>query len=129
MKYIAVDLGNVICKVDFNIFINELSISLNITSYEVIYFLNRTQKLHDLGLTNIADELRDHFKIKSKKLIDRLIASWNKTVCADKLMLSILKDMVSPSDGSEPVNLALLSNIGLEHAALMPEWLTRKEFD
>lgn len=127
MKYLAVDLGNVIVSVDFKEFLDQLSDSLNISMDDVNYFLNRTQKLHDLGLTNIADELRDHFKIKSKVTIDRLITLWNRTVKTDPTMVKFLCDLINLKNG-EPTKLALLSNIGLEHAELMPIILTPNVF-
>ena len=42
MKYLAVDLGNVICNVNFDRFTRKLSKTLNLTSEDVNYFLHRT---------------------------------------------------------------------------------------
>lgn len=64
MNYVCLDVGNVLVHVDFQIFIRDLSKQLNITLEEAEYFMNRTHALHDMGLTKMADELRDHFKIK-----------------------------------------------------------------
>lgn len=125
MKYLATDLGNVICEVDFNFFIRELSKTINVSIEDVNYFLNRTQKLHDLGLTVIADELRDHFKIRSPVVIENLMTEWNKTVKTNNQMVSFLTNLLRSGD----VKIALLSNIGVEHAGLMRKVLTEEVFD
>src|SRR5271165_3750919 len=110
MKYIAIDIGNVICEVKFDNFIRELSRTLDLPIEDVMYFLHRTTKLHDLGITQIADELRDHFKIKSPVIIEDLVAEWNKVIIKNDIMMEFLSDIKSVA------NIALLSNIGIEHA-------------
>lgn len=125
MKFLAVDLGNVICEVNFDSFLKELSRSLNVSMDDVNYFLNRTQKLHDLGLTVISDELRDHFKIKSPAIIEKLMEEWSNTVTANASMISFLTELIH----SDNVKIALLSNIGVEHAALMQKLLTKDVYD
>ena len=125
MKFLAVDLGNVICDVSFNPFIKSLSKALNVSIDDVNYFLNRTQKLHDLGLTDIRSELSDHFKIKSLPIIDDLMIEWNKTVKRNVFMVSTLQDMINKND----IKIALLSNIGIEHAAEMHNTLTENVFN
>jgi FMN phosphatase YigB (HAD superfamily) len=129
MKYLAVDLGNVICQVNFDNFNKKLSNTLNLSLDEVNYFLNRTQKLHDLGMTNMSDELRDHFQIRSPEIIDDLIDEWNKTVRADPFMLDELIRIMHPTQGIEQVKVALLSNIGKEHSSLIKNILTTDIFD
>jgi len=126
MKYLAVDLGNVILKVDFVSFKKSLSKTLDISMEEAEYFLNRTQQLHDSGLTNISDELKDLFKIKSTVIMDDLMEEWNSTIAPDKFMIDTLDSLIHPVDGTEPVKVALLSNIGFEHAKLMPGILTER---
>lgn len=123
-KFLAVDLGNVICNVDFTAFIHKLSKTLNVSFDEVNYFLNRTQRLHDMGLTVISDELRDHFKIKSSVIIDELMVEWSKTVSRNSHMVHTLHKLTQDN-----VKIALLSNIGFEHAAQVPELLTKDVFD
>jgi FMN phosphatase YigB (HAD superfamily) len=135
LKYICFDIGNVICEVDFTNFLRELSKTLNLSMENVRYFLNRTQKLHDLGLTIIADELKDHFKIESPVIIENLLNEWNATVKVNSIMIDFLKDLIFPrktildNSPSEPIKVALLSNIGLEHAALMRDIITPNVFD
>ena len=112
MIHAAMDIGNVLVHSDFNSFLKQLSKSLNITIEEATYFMNRTQKLHDLGCTKMADELRDHFHIRSPVVIDEIIASWNDIIKPNYYLLQRLSDMMATKD----LQIALLSNIGLEHA-------------
>jgi putative hydrolase of the HAD superfamily len=114
MKYIAVDLGDVICRVDFDNFKKQLSIAANISLDDAEYFLNRTQKSHDLGLSSLSDELHDHFKIKSEPLVNGLVKEWNKTVIVNKMMKHFLEEMIDK--GTE---VALLSNIGIDHSSII----------
>ena len=62
MKYCCFDIGNVLCHCSFESLKQLLSKHLNITLSDAEAFVNRNQKLHDLGLTNLSDELRDHFR-------------------------------------------------------------------
>ena len=124
MKYVALDIGNVLCHVDFVNFLNDLSEALNITTDEASYFLNRSQKLHDLGLTVMADELRDHFKIKSQIVINKLLNSWDMCMTPD---LEVL-DMYNRLTQQHGLQVALLSNIGIEHTLLMEKALAHNGF-
>jgi len=119
MKYACLDIGNVLCKVDFSPFLNHLSRTLNITMDEAQYFLNRTQKLHDMGLTSVSDELRDHFKIKSPMIVEELLKLWMKVVWRENDAFEALLE-------KHNVQVALLSNIGIEHAGMVEEWQTPK---
>jgi FMN phosphatase YigB (HAD superfamily) len=92
---------------------------------DVNYFLNRTQKLHDLGLTIVADELKDHFKIKSPVIIDELSAMWNETVKGHPLMIEYVKGLIHKDN----IKIALLSNIGIDHASIMRDILTPDIYD
>jgi len=124
MKYVALDIGNVLVRVNSQRFLNKLSKSLNISLEEATYFLNRTQKLHDLGYTKISDELRDHFKIRSSVLINELLEEWNYIVQPADYILDIFNNIRQ----QEPLKIALLSNIGVEHMALMPQLLGQGDF-
>lgn len=112
MKQLALDIGNVICHVDFDKILNVLSKSLNISKAEALYFLNRTQKLHDLGLTNLSDELHDHFKIKSEIIIADILSEWNKSIQIDNDVIREIERLRDKLD----LEIALVSNIGIEHA-------------
>lgn len=120
MNYVALDIGNVLVHCDFDSFISKLSKALNITKDEATYFMNRSQKLHDLGLTVMTDELKDHFKIRSEAIIEELVDAWNGIIVADLAILDKLNRMIDKSG----LQVALLSNVGLEHAVRMERILS-----
>jgi FMN phosphatase YigB (HAD superfamily) len=97
---------------------------MNITIADGEYFLRRTQKLHDLGLTEMEFELRDHFKIKSSDLIEELLSDWNNCVTGNEYMLKQIASWKIKYD----LRIALLSNLGLEHAKMMPYILAQGDF-
>lgn len=113
--YLALDIGNVLVKVNFDQFIRETSLYLNLTKAEVFTFLERTQKLHDLGLTNIKEELKDHFHIKSEPAVESILKCWNKSLFLDNNILQYLIEF------SKTNHVAILSNIGNEHTIVVKE--------
>lgn len=113
MNYVALDIGNVLVHTNFQSFLKKLSKSLNITMEEAMYFMNRTQKLHDLGCTQMSDELRDHFKIRSPIVIDELLDYWLNVIDTADYVLDLFQKLMQKND----LQVALLSNIGLEHAS------------
>ena len=124
MKYAAFDVGNVLFNVNFPGFINKMSKTLNISVEDATYFMNRSQKLHDLGLTVMKDELIDHLHIKSSVLRDELIQEWNHCITPADWLLEKLDAHCSTHD----IQIALLSNVGLEHAVRMREMLAPYQF-
>lgn len=124
MKYCAFDIGNVLVYANFNDFLKKLSKTLNITMEEANYFMNRSQKLHDLGLTNMSDELRDHFKIRSPIIIDELIQHWNEIIKPANFLL----DRIDKIEKDHKIKIALLSNIGLEHSVSVEKALESSSF-
>jgi FMN phosphatase YigB (HAD superfamily) len=124
MKYLAIDIGNVIVDMNFDSFLRELSMTLNISKDEAWNFLGRTQQLHDLGYTLIRDELRDHFKIRSEATIEKIMTEWNNTLSPNKGVISWLERLMDKG-----VNVALLSNMGFEHMKIMPDILGKKLYD
>lgn len=119
MNYVCLDVGNVLVHVDFQVFVRELSRQLNITLEEAEYFMNRTHALHDMGLTKMADELRDHFKIKSSLIINDLLRSWDKVITPNYVIMDKLVEIKR----THGLQIALLSNVGLEHAVQMERML------
>jgi FMN phosphatase YigB (HAD superfamily) len=118
-KYVALDVGNVLVHANFTDFIKKLSKQFNLSMAEATYFMNRNQKLHDLGLTKIRDELGDHFKIRSEPLMEELVKDWNELVIPNKRVLNMLNELIA----KEGLKVALLSNVGLEHRERMKEVL------
>lgn len=124
MKYAAFDVGNVLFNVNFPGFINKLSKTLNISVEDATYFMNRSQKLHDLGLTVMKDELIDHLHIKSSVLRDELIQEWNHCITPADYLLEKIDAICSDNN----IQVAFLSNVGLEHAVRMREMLSPYQF-
>ena len=124
MKYIALDIGNVLCHVATEPFLEMLSETFNVTIPEASRFLKRFQQIHDLGYTTMEDELKDKFGVKSPVTIKRLVEGWNASVYPNMHILDRLNDMRDKHD----LQVALLSNIGVEHAAMMEEKLAHNGF-
>jgi FMN phosphatase YigB (HAD superfamily) len=124
MTYVALDVGNVLVHANFQGFIEKISKTFNISMSEALYFMNRNQKLHDLGLTRMRDELGDHFKVRSEVLMDELVGDWNKVIVADKNVLALMNRL----KGIHGLKIAILSNVGLEHLVRMKEVLDHENF-
>jgi FMN phosphatase YigB (HAD superfamily) len=123
-KFIVLDIGNVLCKVNMIDFVDELSTTVNIPILEAQHFLKRCQKMHDLGYTTIEDELREKFDIKSETTILKLKRIWNDSVTPCEPILEFFATLKQKHN----LKIALLSNIGLEHAALMDKKLSHYRF-
>lgn len=123
MKYICLDIGNVLCEVHSEPFLAQISSTFNVTIPDASRFLKRFQQLHDLGFTTMADELKDTFDVKSPIIIDRLVDSWNSSIVPNMKILDALCDL---SESSHDLQVALLSNIGVEHADMMEEKLAHR---
>lgn len=119
MNYVCFDIGNVLCHISFNDFLVAISKHQNITKADAWYFLSRTQKLHDLGITDLKSELHDHFKIHSEAVMDEILTLWNKVVRSEEIMIQLLNELTENN-----VKIALLSNIGFEHAAYLRKELS-----
>jgi len=113
--HLAFDIGNVLCHVNFDDFLNELSRYKNINTSEAYAFLGRIQKLHDVGFSLLRDELIDHFNINSNAMLDNLIDKWNNSVTINEDVILLLENLIKTNDAK----IAILSNIGLEHDVLM----------
>jgi HAD superfamily hydrolase (TIGR01509 family) len=111
MIFLCMDVGNVLVKANFTPFKRQLSKTLNIPMEQAQDFLNRTQKLHDLGFTRIADELKDHFKIHSQVIIEELLQYWNDSIDIADYMFDKLLEISQKRE----LKIALLSNIGFDH--------------
>ena len=61
MKFIALDIGNVICHADMKKFIEEISATFNISIKEAERFLRSFQQMHDIGLTTMENQLQVWF--------------------------------------------------------------------
>jgi FMN phosphatase YigB (HAD superfamily) len=115
MKYLAIDIGNVICKVDFTKFYARISKDFNLSEFEIERFLYRAQKPHDLGILNIKGELAQSFNIKSEALLEDYMKLWDETISPNIIVMDFLNRLIS-----DDCKIALLSNMGSEHAKVIP---------
>lgn len=118
MKYIALDIGNVICHANMSHFISDISETFNISIDEASRFLKSFQQMHDLGLTNMESQLRVWFDCKSEVTTSKLIENWCNSIIANPVMIKMLNKLLDNN-----VQVALLSNIGVEHAEMMKQKL------
>jgi FMN phosphatase YigB (HAD superfamily) len=124
MKYIALDIGNVLCTVSMRPLLELLSEEFNITLQESQYFLKRFQRIHDLGYTTMEDELKEKFNVKSEVLIKKIASVWNDSITPYTPIL----DSFNKLRDKHQLKVALLSNIGIEHAEMMEEKLKHDGF-
>lgn len=114
MSYVAFDIGNVICDVDLNVFVNKL-VELDIleSTEDGMRVLNEIQHAQDIGLINLEGYLLDTLKVK-RSLIPELMESWHSTVKPNNTMINLIDALENKG-----VNIAFLSNIGFEHMSMI----------
>lgn len=118
-EYFCFDVGNVLCDVDFSDFFTELSAATGMDYDDVWFFLNRIQPLQDLGYVTMQNELRHCYKIKLEEN-PKIQEAWNNSVHPNKISMKHFEEIVSNS------SVAILSNIGTEHLALLASRLGPK---
>lgn len=125
MHYIALDIGNVICEVDFTKFTSFLSKTLNLSIHEVWTRFNKYQRFQDIGISSIKDILQMEFNIYSEPLLYEIIDIWNNDVIfLDQHVIDYFEKLNADHD----LQIALLSNIGRDHAAIMNRLLNIKKY-
>lgn len=118
MRYIALDIGNVLCRIDFRQFTYPLSRHLNLSTWEVGRRINRSQKLRDVGLVSMSEILESEFNIKSNVVVEDFVNIWNtKVVKFDLDVLNFFQDQIND------LRVALLSNVGIEHAGMIENFI------
>ena len=123
-KHVALDVGNILVHVNFNTFTEALSKQQNITVEEAGYFMSRSCALHDMGMTKMEHELHDHFKIRSPLIMKDLLECWNKVIVPNTIVIDFFNDLSIQNK----IEIALVSNVGLEHAIQMERLLDRGGF-
>lgn len=123
MSYVAFDIGNVLVKVDLGIFGNKYHKYCNVPE-DYMDFLSDLHYGQDIGVTTIRSALKDKyggFITKSnltEEIVQGLEDAWDQVIIPNQKMLNFVSKL--KADG---VNVALLSNMGPEHAAFI-----RKEY-
>lgn len=111
--HVAFDIGNVLAEIDLSKFTNKLKEFIP-PHEDPMFFLDNLQAMQDLGLTTIRQSLRHHHNINEPEAIEILIHAWNDIVKPNEMMLNFMDNL-----RSEGVKIALLSNIGSEHAEFL----------
>lgn len=110
---IAFDLGNVLVKIDNSVFGYTYHSICNTTQdYEI--FLNAIQSLQDTGLLTIKQALRNKFGDSVLPFEKRLAKAWNGIIRPHTKMIKFVDSLKD-----QGIDVAILSNIGHTHAALM----------
>lgn len=122
MKYVAFDIGDVLCHCFEDKFLNAVSEAGNISIDDALRFFKRFWEHHDLGFTTIEDELKDKLNIQSEVTIQKLNSCWMDTLHANDVMFKYLMELMFvdkslSTNVRTDVQVALLSNIGKEHAS------------
>ncbi len=113
LKYLALDIGNVLCYCNSGYFAKTLSQKFNISVEEGREFIDKIQKPHDIGITSLKQELIKTFNIKAPSILEELEKQWKSIPNPCSIILNYLSNL--PYN----VKIALLSNIGPEHAEVM----------
>lgn len=119
MKYIAFDIGDVICHTNIPTVIDNLSDTFNVSRDEAARFLKSFQQIHDLGLTTMESQLRVWFGCKSEATLKRITDQWNDLIYPEPTMVKMINEFLDKG-----IQVALLSNIGVEHAEMMKDKLS-----
>lgn len=118
-KYLALDIGNVLCRLDFEQYEDALH-KMNSDMWPMgdpKYFNSyaKYQKTQDLGHISVKDMLTYEFSHLVTNHIDKLSERWLHTARPVSLINNLLEKI------SENINIALLSNIGVDHAKYLRE--------
>lgn len=117
--HVAFDIGNVLAEVDLTKFTEQLKEHIP-PEADPMFFLENLQASQDLGLTTIRQSLRHNHNIHEPELVEPLIEAWNASVKPNEMMLNFMDSL-----RSEGVKIALLSNIGFEHAEYLKKTCPR----
>ena len=107
--YVAFDLGNVIVDVDLDKF-GEVYAKVGDDNY--MNFIDEIHHAQDCGLVTVEQALLSKYgKLLGRPLMGKLLKAWNSVVTLNEEMFKFLMDLKYCG-----VRVALLSNIGTEHA-------------
>lgn len=121
MSYIAFDIGNVLMHVDFSPFYKlMIEIFHNSNRFksdkEVWNWMEHNEKLDFIGAISLTKLIDREFPNLIDYDKDRLKIAWNLSIYPNEKMLEFMKELKD-----ENVKIALLSNMGLNHAEYIKE--------
>lgn len=108
---IAFDIGNVLVHFKLDVFKKEMNDRKLMAENDVDLFISDAEHLSYIGASTLEKQLR--LKFPNLTIEDKiaLIEAWNNTISPNVHMMNFMEDLKS-----EGVKIALLSNMGLEHA-------------
>lgn len=113
MKKICLDIGNVLCDVDFDPFFTQMN-KLGVDKDESFLFLSRIQSFQDLGHSKLEWEIWHTFKF-NKSDIHLVVDSWMNSIKINETSQKALSRLVDLTE------VAFLSNMGHEHNSILSE--------
>jgi FMN phosphatase YigB (HAD superfamily) len=121
-KKLALDIGNVICRVDLEKFytflVNDKDIFPNKDQANI--FFEGVQNSMDLGLYSIKHAFRKYIPGLSEKDLKDIRDFWMGICVISSDMLLFLKELED-----RKIQVAVLSNIGVDHASLFSSYLDK----
>lgn len=118
MQCIAFDIGNVLCHFNIDEFYNKSveNHSDPVSSKELIKDLIESLEYLDyIGAATISTEIRKKFKnVFTEEQIEKIVDTWNKTVWPNEQMMNFISSLKYDN-----IKIALLSNMGRDHAAFL----------
>lgn len=117
MKYLAIDIGQVICHLDFRKFNAKLAAFTGMTEKEAYDFLLNSQKAHDLGFSILEKDLNNKFYGLNllPDQVREIVKEWHNSLIPNPIVIKWLEKLLS----SKEFKIALVSNIGYEHTETM----------
>ena len=113
MLRVAFDIGNVLCHFDISKFTTKLSQVLGVSDHDAYFFLDHIQASQDIGVTTVAKSLEYKFKLNAGEMSE-LLDAWNDTLKPSEQMLNFMDNLRDIG-----IKIALLSNMGPEHASFL----------
>ena len=110
MSYICLDIGNVLLDCNFTKFFERMQ-EHNVSQPRVWEFMERVQPHQDLGIVSLEREMKLHFDMHD---VSAAMDSWRDCLKRNEVSLGHLSSMLDAG-----VNVALLSNMGADHHALL----------
>jgi FMN phosphatase YigB (HAD superfamily) len=111
--HVAFDIGNVLVEMKLDIFTSELKKYIP-ADEDPNFLLEDLQAAQDIGLNTVRRYLQTHYGIKDASVLNILMNAWNASLIPNHMMLNFMDNLKS-----EGVKIALLSNMGMEHAAYL----------
>jgi FMN phosphatase YigB (HAD superfamily) len=129
MKYLCLDIGNVLCYINEKAFLSCIGETIYrypsddgciYDTFDPIWFLKHCQAQLDIGTTTMKDELIDHYTYAAYNILN----AWTSMISPCKETIEWAESLIDKYG----YKIALLSNIGEEHAVVVEKLLSPNNF-